>query len=201
CETCDGPHHYYECQATGGFTQGDVYAATGNYTMGGGGTRPRADNGPVHISSLESTARVPSLVVQPTPAFKPNEIPERNPHQPPIPYPSRLNKDKVQDKSDIQIHKFLQMFKKLHFNISFVETSSDSLSFDSSAGFDPSLIFCLFKIYSLSSSSALLFELPATTLGTVSSLSIRAKVFTLFTVNSNRTLISLKEYPLNCYSV
>nr|GEV36564.1 hypothetical protein [Tanacetum cinerariifolium] len=33
----------------------------------------------------------------------------------------KLNKDKLQDKSDIQIHKFLQMFKKLHFNISFAE--------------------------------------------------------------------------------
>ncbi|GJW07109.1 hypothetical protein Tco_1569532 [Tanacetum coccineum] len=34
CETCGGPHHYSECQAAGGFTQGDVYAATGNYNMG-----------------------------------------------------------------------------------------------------------------------------------------------------------------------
>ncbi|GJW47520.1 reverse transcriptase domain-containing protein [Tanacetum coccineum] len=48
-------------------------------------------------------------------------IPKRNPHQPPIPYPLRLNKEKLQDKSDIQIHSFLQMFKKLHFNISFAE--------------------------------------------------------------------------------
>ncbi|GJU29591.1 reverse transcriptase domain-containing protein [Tanacetum coccineum] len=75
----------------------------------------------VHISGLKSTARVLSLVVQPSPASKSNKIPEENPHQPPIPYPSRLNKDKLQDKSDIQIHKFLQMFKKLYFNISFVE--------------------------------------------------------------------------------
>ncbi|GKD63875.1 hypothetical protein Tco_1305983 [Tanacetum coccineum] len=58
---------------------------------------------------------------EPALASKSNEIPERNPHQPPIPYPSRLNKDKLQDKSDIQIHKFLQMFKKLHFNISFAK--------------------------------------------------------------------------------
>nr|GEY38813.1 reverse transcriptase domain-containing protein [Tanacetum cinerariifolium] len=54
-------------------------------------------------------------------ASKSNEIPKQNPHQPPIPYPSRLNKDKPQDKSDIQIHKFLQMFKKLHFNICLAE--------------------------------------------------------------------------------
>ncbi|GJY03236.1 reverse transcriptase domain-containing protein [Tanacetum coccineum] len=58
---------------------------------------------------------------EPAPTSKSNEIPERNPHQALIPYPSRLNKDKLQDKYDIQIHKFLHMFKKLHFNISFAE--------------------------------------------------------------------------------
>nr|GEY14747.1 DNA-directed DNA polymerase [Tanacetum cinerariifolium] len=42
----------------------------------------------VHISSSESTARVPSSVFQPTLISKSNEIPERNPHQPHIPYPS-----------------------------------------------------------------------------------------------------------------
>ncbi|GJV60878.1 hypothetical protein Tco_1466978 [Tanacetum coccineum] len=50
-----------------------------------------------------------------------SELPKRNPHQPPIPYPSRLNKEKLQDKYDIQVHKFFQMFKKLHFNISLAE--------------------------------------------------------------------------------
>ncbi|GJS77314.1 hypothetical protein Tco_0727195 [Tanacetum coccineum] len=28
CETCGGPHAYYECQAAGGYTQEDVYATT-----------------------------------------------------------------------------------------------------------------------------------------------------------------------------
>ncbi|GJU86093.1 reverse transcriptase domain-containing protein [Tanacetum coccineum] len=81
---------------------------------------------------LESTTRVPPLVVQPSPSSRfseiplspsssPSQLPKRNPHQPLIPYPSRLNKEKLQDKSDIQVHKFLQMFKKLHFNISLAE--------------------------------------------------------------------------------
>ncbi|GJX45989.1 reverse transcriptase domain-containing protein [Tanacetum coccineum] len=90
-------------------------------TFVGGGTRPTDDYGPGAHSSPESTARVPSPVIQPASDSIPNEIPEQNPHQPPIPYPSRLNKEKLQDKSDIQIHKFLLMFKKLHFNISFAE--------------------------------------------------------------------------------
>nr|GEW00869.1 hypothetical protein [Tanacetum cinerariifolium] len=33
CETYGGPHPYYECQASGGYTQG-VYANTGNYYSG-----------------------------------------------------------------------------------------------------------------------------------------------------------------------
>ncbi|GJU18807.1 reverse transcriptase domain-containing protein [Tanacetum coccineum] len=79
----------------------------------------------------ESTRRVPPLLVQPSPSSISSElppapvsslvIPERNPHQPPIPYLSRLNKDKLQGKADIQIHNFLQMFKKIYFNISFAE--------------------------------------------------------------------------------
>nr|GFA63999.1 hypothetical protein [Tanacetum cinerariifolium] len=55
----------------------------------------------VHILSSKSTIQVPSSVVQSSLASNSNEILERNPHQPPIPYPSRLNKDKIQDKSDI----------------------------------------------------------------------------------------------------
>ncbi|GKE57830.1 reverse transcriptase domain-containing protein, partial [Tanacetum coccineum] len=68
-----------------------------------------------------TTQSVPSPVVHPAPTSKSNEIPEQNPHQPPILYPSRLNKDKLKDKSDIRIHKLLKMFKKLYFNISFAE--------------------------------------------------------------------------------
>ncbi|GKF05502.1 hypothetical protein Tco_0036170, partial [Tanacetum coccineum] len=79
----------------------------------------------------ESTIRVPPPIVQPSPASTSSElppapvpfpvVPEQNPHQPPIPYPSRLNKKKLQDKADIQIHSFLQMFKKIYFNISFAK--------------------------------------------------------------------------------
>nr|GEU59754.1 hypothetical protein [Tanacetum cinerariifolium] len=40
CETCGGPHSYYECQAIGGYTQ-DVYATTGNYNSGGNSYQPQ----------------------------------------------------------------------------------------------------------------------------------------------------------------
>ncbi|GKD82073.1 reverse transcriptase domain-containing protein, partial [Tanacetum coccineum] len=76
----------------------------------------------------------PSSSKETSPASRPCElspapassfvIPERNSHQPLIPYPLRLNKEKIQDKYDIQIHSFLQMFKRLHFNISLAEALS-----------------------------------------------------------------------------
>ncbi|GJS70776.1 hypothetical protein Tco_0703617 [Tanacetum coccineum] len=71
----------------------------------------------------ESTTRVPPPVVLPSSASTSSElppapvsylvIPELNPHQPLIPYPSRLNKEKLQDKADIQIHNLLTNKEKL----------------------------------------------------------------------------------------
>ncbi|GJS08667.1 reverse transcriptase domain-containing protein [Tanacetum coccineum] len=125
--TAFGPHYYSKCQAAGGFTQGDVYAAMGNYNAGvistqsgitlTGQSVPSLN--PLSSSSKEVERDPETTMDQLAPASKSNEILERNPHQPLIPYPSRLKKDKLQDKFDI--HKFLHMFKKLHFNISFAK--------------------------------------------------------------------------------
>nr|GEU77414.1 reverse transcriptase domain-containing protein [Tanacetum cinerariifolium] len=91
CETCGGPHPYYECQATGGYTQ-DVYATSGTYNQGGNAypTQDQVIN--------DSTTRVPHPVFQPSPASTSSKIPptlvsssmipDQNSHQPPIPYPS-----------------------------------------------------------------------------------------------------------------
>nr|GEX04449.1 hypothetical protein [Tanacetum cinerariifolium] len=40
-----------------------------------------------------------------------------DPLHPNIPYPSRMHKQKQQEKDEVQIHKFWQMFKQLHINI------------------------------------------------------------------------------------
>ncbi|GKD05374.1 reverse transcriptase domain-containing protein [Tanacetum coccineum] len=62
-----------------------------------------------------------SKEVEQDPKMTTDQPPKQNPHQPLILYPSRLNKEKLQDKSDIQVHKFFQMFKKLHLNIIIAE--------------------------------------------------------------------------------
>ncbi|GJW68746.1 gag-pol polyprotein [Tanacetum coccineum] len=43
CETCGGPHAYYECQAAGGYSQEDVYATTGTYNAGGNSYQPQGN--------------------------------------------------------------------------------------------------------------------------------------------------------------
>nr|GEW84623.1 hypothetical protein [Tanacetum cinerariifolium] len=40
---------------------------------------------------------------------------------PNIPYPSRMHKEKQQEKDEVQIHKFREMFKKLHINITLAD--------------------------------------------------------------------------------
>ncbi|GJY94191.1 reverse transcriptase domain-containing protein [Tanacetum coccineum] len=126
CETCGGPHPYFECQATDGPSVPPPLPPLSSFK--------EMDQEPETITDLiltESTASVPPPVVQPSSTSTSTElppapvsspvIPEPNPHQPSIPYPSRLNKEKLQGKADIQIHSFLQMFKKIHFIISFAE--------------------------------------------------------------------------------
>nr|GEV49367.1 hypothetical protein [Tanacetum cinerariifolium] len=45
-----------------------------------------------------------------------------DPLHPNIPYPSRMLKQKQQEKDEVQIHKFWQMFKQLHINITLADT-------------------------------------------------------------------------------
>ncbi|GKA47410.1 reverse transcriptase domain-containing protein [Tanacetum coccineum] len=48
-------------------------------------------------------------------------IHQRDPRHPNIPYPFRMNQEKQKDKDEVQIHKFWQMFKQLHINISLAD--------------------------------------------------------------------------------
>ncbi|GKA62106.1 reverse transcriptase domain-containing protein [Tanacetum coccineum] len=83
----------------------------------------------VHITSPVSTAHVPPPGVQPVSPPKPKEDPKPNPHQPKIPYLSRLNKTKLLDKNDVQISKFLKILKQLHFDISLMDALTQILKF------------------------------------------------------------------------
>ncbi|GJU93881.1 reverse transcriptase domain-containing protein [Tanacetum coccineum] len=73
----------------------------------------------VQNTSLGSTAHVQPLVVQ-DPILEPEVAPKTNP-KPSIPYPSRLNDQKLREKANNQMLKFLQIFQRLHFDISFAD--------------------------------------------------------------------------------
>ncbi|GJY37619.1 hypothetical protein Tco_0423983 [Tanacetum coccineum] len=47
----------------------------------------------------------------------PSKEPSKKTH---LPYPQRMKAQKPKEKNDMQLHKFLEMFQKLHFNISLV---------------------------------------------------------------------------------
>ncbi|GJY01272.1 reverse transcriptase domain-containing protein [Tanacetum coccineum] len=71
----------------------------------------------------EFTIKVPPPLVQkakPT-SLKNYVVHQRDPRYPHIPYPSRMNQEKRQEKDEVQIHKFWQMFKQLHINISLAD--------------------------------------------------------------------------------
>ncbi|GKB62779.1 reverse transcriptase domain-containing protein, partial [Tanacetum coccineum] len=71
----------------------------------------------------EYTIKVlPSVVQKAKPHSQRNfVIHQRDPRYPYIPYPSRMNQDKQKEKDEVQIHKFWQMFKQLHINISLAD--------------------------------------------------------------------------------
>nr|GEU39773.1 hypothetical protein [Tanacetum cinerariifolium] len=62
------------------------------------------------------------LVQKPKPHFQRNVVVyQRDPLHHNIPYPSRMHKQKQQEKDEVQIHKFWQMFKQLHINITLAD--------------------------------------------------------------------------------
>ncbi|GKA37889.1 reverse transcriptase domain-containing protein [Tanacetum coccineum] len=65
-----------------------------------------------------STAHIQPLVI-PIPISEP-DVPKTLP-KPNIPYPSRLNQENLREKSNAQMMKFLEIFQKIHFDISFAD--------------------------------------------------------------------------------
>nr|GEZ28818.1 reverse transcriptase domain-containing protein [Tanacetum cinerariifolium] len=116
CVTCGGAHPYYQCLAAGGNTfsklweniQGYVSAAAVNYNQGNSGYRPpeedeRVDGTLTDQDLTEYTIKVPPPLVQkPKPPYQRNFVMhQRDPLHPNIPYPSRMHKQKQQEKDEL----------------------------------------------------------------------------------------------------
>nr|GEX14734.1 reverse transcriptase domain-containing protein [Tanacetum cinerariifolium] len=71
----------------------------------------------------EYTIKIPPPLVQKAkpPSLRNYVVHQRDPRHPHIPYPSTMNQEKQQEKDEIQIHKFWQMFKQLHINITLAD--------------------------------------------------------------------------------
>nr|GEU50317.1 hypothetical protein [Tanacetum cinerariifolium] len=71
----------------------------------------------------EYTIKVPPPLVQKSkpPSLRNYVVHQRDPRHPHIPYPSIMNQEKQQEKDEIQIPKFWQMFKQLHINITLAD--------------------------------------------------------------------------------
>nr|GEY72318.1 reverse transcriptase domain-containing protein [Tanacetum cinerariifolium] len=102
--------------------QGYVAAAAINYNQGNSGYCPPEDT-LTDQDLTEYTIKVPHPLVQkPKPPSQTNfVVHQRDPLHPNIPYPLRMHKQKQQEKHKVQIHKFWQMFKQLHINITLAD--------------------------------------------------------------------------------
>ncbi|GJS60875.1 hypothetical protein Tco_0655659 [Tanacetum coccineum] len=76
-------------------------------------------------TELPSTEYIqpPPLVQEQTKDKEPIEEPSfiANKAKPNLPYPSRLNKQKIREKDDILSSKFMEIFQNLHFELSFAD--------------------------------------------------------------------------------
>ncbi|GKA97077.1 reverse transcriptase domain-containing protein [Tanacetum coccineum] len=124
CETCGGPHTFTKCPAVDGYTQEAAFATTSNHNSGGDMKAITTRSGVAYDGPMipPTPSPLPNEVKRETEATKdkPEVAPKPNP-KPSIPYPSRLNDQKLRKKANNQILKFLQIFQRLHFDISFAD--------------------------------------------------------------------------------
>ncbi|GJR37842.1 hypothetical protein Tco_1213526 [Tanacetum coccineum] len=117
CETCGGPHSFTECPSVDGHTQEAAYATTDN---------PRGD---VKAITTRSGVSYDGPTIPPTPSPLPKEVEcetdavkdKEVELETEAAKDKALNDQKLREKDNNQMLKFLQFFQKLHFDISFAD--------------------------------------------------------------------------------
>ncbi|GJR09575.1 reverse transcriptase domain-containing protein [Tanacetum coccineum] len=133
CVICGDAHAYYNCNATDS-NQSVLWRHTGSFFQNQASTsgtlpsntipNPKVERETEETTDKEqinfqgSTAHIQPPVI-PIPIPEP-DVPRTLP-KPNIPYPSRLNQEKLREKSNAQMMKFLEIFQKIHFDISFAD--------------------------------------------------------------------------------
>ncbi|GJW48312.1 hypothetical protein Tco_0079958, partial [Tanacetum coccineum] len=59
--------------------------------------------------------------IPPPPSSLPKVLEHEPKAKPTIPYPSRINKEKLREKDDLLALKFMKIFRNIHFELSFVD--------------------------------------------------------------------------------
>nr|GEX11659.1 reverse transcriptase domain-containing protein [Tanacetum cinerariifolium] len=128
CVTYGGAHPYYQCLAADGNTfpkfqdniQGYISAVAVNYNQE---EDELIEETLTDLEHTEYTIKVPHPLVQKAkpPSLRNYVVHQRDLRHPHILYPSRINQKKQLEKDEIQIHKFWQMFKQLHINITLAD--------------------------------------------------------------------------------
>ncbi|GKA55904.1 reverse transcriptase domain-containing protein [Tanacetum coccineum] len=117
-------------------TEGNEHKLSG---LGGDTDIVEATKDKVQTTNLGSTAHVQPPVIK-VPMLDPDVAPKPKP-KPSMPYLSRLNDQKLREKANYQMLKLLQIFQRLHFDLSFVDALLHIPKFAST--FKSLLIECL----------------------------------------------------------
>ncbi|GJU40330.1 reverse transcriptase domain-containing protein [Tanacetum coccineum] len=149
CVTCGGAHSHRNCLATDGnvyrdniqeyvsqaavanFNQGNTFMNTNTASTSGSGSlpsntvaNPKSD---LKAITTQSGVSYDGPQVPPTPSSLPKVV-EHEPEpivaqktKPTLPYPSRINKEKLRKKDDLLALKFMEIFRNLHFELSFAD--------------------------------------------------------------------------------
>nr|GEU70827.1 reverse transcriptase domain-containing protein [Tanacetum cinerariifolium] len=136
CVTCGGNHAYYDCIPTDR-NQPSVFATSGSYNQVSPPNRASHQIPPPGFAPVQNNpnrfnqnqekehSNCQRCIAQLQPLVVSISIPELDvlwtQPKPTIPYPSRLNDQKLREKAMNQMEKFFQIFHDLHFDISFAD--------------------------------------------------------------------------------
>nr|GEZ29948.1 hypothetical protein [Tanacetum cinerariifolium] len=117
CVTCGFNHSYNQCPLTRGGNDYSVYHDNIQQFQTAA-VEVTKDTEPQNSDDIH-----PSTVQAEVPKYKPTDepvmvIPTTKPN---LPYPSRLQKEKNREKDDILAAKFMEIFRDLHFELSFAD--------------------------------------------------------------------------------
>ncbi|GJT15465.1 reverse transcriptase domain-containing protein [Tanacetum coccineum] len=121
CVTCGGGHSYQNCPATDGNIYRDniqeyvSQAAAVNYNQGNMENEPEVTKDTVQ----PSTENIQPPVVQTNDQIGEPVVASKS--KPTLPYPSRANKEKIREKDNLLASKFMEIFRNLHFELSFAD--------------------------------------------------------------------------------